>query len=94
MDQSESKTHAFIVRIRMEQTIEESGRALWHGRIIHVPSGEQSSIRDLHEIPLFIVPYLEQMGIRVGVYWRTRRWLGRRRRGTMARSQGVEGTEL
>ena len=63
MEQTESHTHSFIVKIWLEETLEEDGRARWRGHITHVPGGERQYLQDLSTILLFIEPYLEMMGV-------------------------------
>jgi hypothetical protein len=64
MNVPEAAPQSFIVRVWLEETAEEAGRATWRGHITHVPGGEQRYVQDLDEVPAFIMPYLEQMGIR------------------------------
>lgn len=66
MESTESRTHSFIIKIWLEETLEEDGQATWRGHITHVPGGERHYIQDLNAIPLFIEPYLERMGARPG----------------------------
>jgi hypothetical protein len=70
MDPSESSGQSFIIHIWLEETIEETGRAIWRGRITHVPSGTRRSLKDLIGIVMFMLPYLEGMGVRCGLGWR------------------------
>lgn len=63
MDIYEVSVHPFIVKIWLEETTEEAGRATWRGRIIHVPSGEKRYLQDLNDIIDFITPYLREMGV-------------------------------
>ena len=63
MEPTEPHTHSFIVKIWLEETLEEDGRAIWRGHITHVPSGERLYLQDLDTIRLFIEPYLEMMGV-------------------------------
>ena len=77
MQSFESKTHSFIVKIWLEATAEEAGRASWRGHITHVPDGERRYVKGLNEIPAFIAPYLEEMGVRFSVRPRLREWLNR-----------------
>lgn len=65
MDLLEFNTHSFIVKVWLEETAEEAGHAVWRGHITHVPSGERRYFKDLDEIQVFIVRYLEAMGIRL-----------------------------
>jgi hypothetical protein len=63
MDLYESNTQAFVVRVWLEETTDESGRALWRGSITHVSDGRQRHFQNLDEIVSFIAPYLDAMGI-------------------------------
>jgi hypothetical protein len=67
MDLSEAYNHSFIVRIWLEETVEEAGQATWRGHITHIPSGERRYVECLDEIPAFIVPYLERMGVKLQI---------------------------
>jgi hypothetical protein len=80
MDLLEFNTHSFIVKVWLEETTEEADRAVWRGHITHVPSGERHYLKDLDDITAFIAPYLEKMGVKLGLFWRARRWLKRRKR--------------
>jgi hypothetical protein len=62
---SEYALCSFIVKIWLEETVEEAGRATWRGHITHVPSGKRCYIQDLDQIRDFIAPYLEGLGVRV-----------------------------
>ena len=52
---------SFVIRIGIEETVQEAGTATWRGHITHVPSGERRYVEDLAKIPAFIAPYLEKM---------------------------------
>jgi hypothetical protein len=75
LDLYESNTHAFIVKIWLEETAQEAGRATWRGHITHVPSGERRYVKYMREIVAFIAGYLEKMG--VDRRWRVCRWFDR-----------------
>lgn len=75
MDLYEVNTHSFIVKIWLEETVEEAGRAMWRGHITHVPSGRRRYVKDLDDITTFIAAYLESMGVQFGLSWRMRQWL-------------------
>ena len=75
MDSIEATSHPFVVRIWLEETIEEAGRAIWRGHITHVPSGERRYLKDLDDIAIFIMPYLEEMGVQLRLCLRVKRWL-------------------
>lgn len=79
MDLYESNTHSFIIKIWLEETAEEASRATWRGNITHVPSGERRYVEDLDEIIVFIMPYLDRMGVKFGVQWWVRQWLKQRK---------------
>lgn len=65
MNQYESNTHSFIVKVWLEETIEEACQPIWRGHITHVPSGERRYLQDLDKIAAFVEPYLERMGVKV-----------------------------
>jgi hypothetical protein len=66
MEQTESTTQSFIIKIWLEESLAESGRTVWRGHITHVPSGKRAYVQDLPAIALFIRPYLEKMGTKFG----------------------------
>ena len=49
------------------------------GHITHIPNGTRRYVQDLDGIVFFIIPYLESMGVRLGLHWRLKRWLNRAR---------------
>ena len=67
--------HSFIVKIWLEETFEEAGKARWRGHITHVPSGARGYLKDLRDIGIFILPYLDEMKVRSGFRWRVWKWL-------------------
>lgn len=73
----EVNIHSFIIKIWLEETVEEAGRAIWRGHITHVPSGERRYLKDLDDIAVFITPYLEGMGVKFGLRWRLKMWFKR-----------------
>jgi len=77
MDLYEANTHPFIIKIWLEETAEEAGQATWRGHITHVPSGKRCYMQDLDDITVFIVPFLEKMGVEFGTSWRIRQCLKR-----------------
>ncbi len=74
MDHLTATTHSFIVKIWLEETVQESGRATWRGHITHVISGKRRYLQNLDDIGAFIAPYLEGMGGELGFFWRIRQW--------------------
>lgn len=69
------QTNSFIVKIWLEETAEEAGQVIWRGRVTHVSSGERRYVKGLDDIVAFIVPYLEEMGVRFGTRSQVKRWL-------------------
>ena len=74
MDLLDSNTQSFIIKIWLEETAEEAGWATSRGHITHVPSGDRHYLKDLNDITVFIVPYLEAIGVKLGMHWRVRQW--------------------
>lgn len=66
MNLPETTTHSFIIKIWLEETLQETGRVTWRGHIIPVPGDEKYYFEDLNEIPAFVMPYLEKMGVKFG----------------------------
>ncbi len=76
-DSIEPNTHSFIVKIWLEETVEEDGVARWRGHITHVPGGERRYVEDLCDVTAFLASYLESMKVRLGFRWRLWLWLFR-----------------
>jgi len=53
----ETSTHPFIIKIWLEETVEEASQATWRGHITHVPSGERCYLKDLDDITAFVAPF-------------------------------------
>ena len=64
VDQLETKSASFIVRIWLEETAEEAGRLVWRGSITHVPSGERLYFEKLEAIADFVASYVKTMSNR------------------------------
>lgn len=79
MDMFEANTHPFVVKVWLEETAAEAGRARWRGYITHVPSGERRYVEDLEEIDVFIASYLEEMGVDLDLGQRVQQWLRERK---------------
>ena len=79
MDVFEANTHPFIVKIWLEESAQEAGRATWRGHITHVPSGERRYVKHLDDVTSFIAPYLAGMGVEFEPTWRIRQWLKQRK---------------
>jgi hypothetical protein len=77
MDSLEPDAQSFIVKVWVEDSAETGGQSVWRGHITHVPSYERRYLKNLDEIEDFIAPHLEEMGVKLGVRWRVRRWFKR-----------------
>lgn len=75
VDTFESGTHSFLVRLWVEERSTETGQAIWHGQIIHVPSGQRRTLQDPHDILTFLMPYFAEMGVQFGMRAQVKRWL-------------------
>jgi hypothetical protein len=71
----ETKSHSFVVKIWLEETVAEDGRVTWRGYITHVPSKERMYFEDLKTISRFILPYLKKMGDIPEPVYHPRRWM-------------------
>ena len=77
MGLSEVNTHSFVIKIWLEETVEETGQAVWRGHITHVPSGKRRYVENLDDVSTFIKPYLEEVGVDFGLSWHVGGWLKR-----------------
>jgi hypothetical protein len=75
MHEQESSSQSFIVKIWIEESSDTGTRSTWRGYIVDVLSGKKRYLKNLNAIPNFIAPYLEDMGVKVGIRWRMSRWL-------------------
>ena len=79
MNLGESDTQSFIVKVWIEETDEESGQVIWRGHITHVQGGERKYLKHMDDILEFIVPYLERMGVSLGLCRYLKHWIYRLR---------------
>jgi hypothetical protein len=84
MNDSEDSDHAFIIRIWKENRELEGASPGWRGVIEHVSTGKRRYLQELAHIIAFIIPYLEEMGVKTDSFGRRRvrfrrlrRWLQR-----------------
>ena len=75
MDVFETNTHPFIVKVWLEETTEQAGRATWRGHITHVPSGQGCYVQDLSSISSFVALYLAELGVKPSLWTRLSWWL-------------------
>ena len=73
----DSNSQSFIVKVWVEDSAMVRDHGVWHGHITHVPSHVRRYLKNLDEIEDFIAPYLEAMGVKLGMRWRLRGWLKR-----------------
>ena len=72
---SEVNAHSFIVKIWIDGEEQGVNRVTWRGHITHVSSNQRQYISDLDEIPSFLASYLQQMGVKMGIWWKFKQWL-------------------
>lgn len=70
MDPHGSQSHSFVVKVWLEESVEEAGEASWRGHVTHVPGQERRYLHTLDDIVDFIAPYLELMGVQTAGYRR------------------------
>lgn len=71
MKTADTRVFSIIVKI----WIESAGQPNWHGRVTHIPSGEEHYVRRVEDIALIISRYLAGFGFRPGLCLRVRQWL-------------------
>jgi len=76
----ESNTHVFMFKIWLEERAEGCRKAKWRGYIIHLLSGSKQYINDFNDVIHFTFPYLENLNIRIGWYWRLPGWLKQKKK--------------
>jgi hypothetical protein len=75
MKSFEDHTHAFIVRVWLEQRELESALPEWRGMVEHVASGKRRYFTDLNEINDFIADYLEGIAVNRSKFQEALAWL-------------------
>jgi hypothetical protein len=78
MKSYEAGEHSFIVRIWLEEIVQDTGRTVWRGSITHVPSGRQRYMQDLDQVATFMMSYLQEMGVKFGLRQRLKQWFAQR----------------
>ena len=79
MDLFEGSTYSFVIKVWLEQKASSNGRAIWRGHITHIPSGERRYLRSVRDISVFVMFYLDKMGVRLGPRWWLEKWWHRLR---------------
>lgn len=77
MDPYEPNTHTFVIRLWLEETVQEQGKATWRGHITHLLSKKRRYLQEPDDVIFFIMPYLMEMGVKVQLKWRIKWWLAR-----------------
>lgn len=77
MELFESRTHSYVIKIWLEKESEDGKLATWRGRITHVPDGKEAYFLKLYDIPHFILPDLQTMGVKLPWRCRLKLWLKR-----------------
>lgn len=75
MDQVETQRLSFVVIVWIEEAPTGHGTAVWRGHVTQVATGERRYITSLDDIPAFIAPYLQDLGVTLSLPWRVRLWL-------------------
>lgn len=73
MKPADTRIFSVIVKI----WIEDAGRKTWHGRLTHVPSGQQWSVGQVADIARIITSYLAAYGYKPDIMTQVRRWMQR-----------------
>jgi hypothetical protein len=58
----EATTHPFLLRIWLEEIVEDTGSVLWRGCITHVPSRKTYYFQELSQLIEFLEPYILVLG--------------------------------
>lgn len=58
-DETLSATHSFILKFWLEELPTETTKAIWRGRITHVPSQTQIYVKNVQELIAFINLYTQ-----------------------------------
>lgn len=74
----ENITRVFWIKIELKENQKAGKQTL--GDIKDVMSGQKQVIYGLCDISYFIIPYLENMDIRISWWWRFGSWFTRKRR--------------
>ena len=77
MDSLEPDSQSFIVKVWVEDNNKAGGQGKFRGHITHVTSHERCYLNNLNGIEDFIAPYLDEMGVKLGIRWRVRRKIKR-----------------
>jgi hypothetical protein len=79
MDLGKSQLHSFIIKLWLEDSLENAKQTEWRGKITHVPGGEHRYIKSFDEIAEFISVHLKWTGVENPTDGWLRKWIGRLR---------------
>jgi hypothetical protein len=77
MDLGESQLHSFIIKLWLDDSLENAKPTAWRGKITHVPGGEHRYIKSSDEIAEFISVHLKWTGVETPTHGWLRKWRGR-----------------
>ena len=60
----ETSVHSFVIRVWLEETIDEAEEPKWRGHITHVPSNQRRYFDSLEDIKPIVKSYLDKDGSR------------------------------
>jgi hypothetical protein len=78
MDTASPDEHVFIIRVWTESREIEGAAPEYRGVIRHATRGDRRYLKSVESVPTFIVPYLKEMGVRLGTVWQLRQWYKKR----------------
>ena len=73
----EDSTHSFVIKIWLEQAVEETDKAVLRGHVTHVMSGKKHYVKNLDEITEFIFIYFKDLGVKISPFCKIKLWLKR-----------------
>lgn len=75
MESTDVKVFSVIVKIWVEASVQPT----WHGRVTHIPSGEDHYVSQVEDVAVVISRYLAAFGFKPRMCVRVWRWLRQRR---------------
>lgn len=67
--------HSLILKIWRRNGGSPGAQPTWHGRVTHVPSGEQAYSNDPNELLTIMAAHLQSLGVPLTTCWRIGLWL-------------------
>jgi len=75
MDLGESQLHSFIIKLWIEDPVDDAKRTAWRGQITHVPGGEHRYIKSFDEMADFVTAHSKCVGFENRPQGRLRKWI-------------------